>query len=356
VQLAYRSTKATPGLPGLTSIPAKVVQRLLLVRPVSRGWELVRDGTSDEHSLSNSGASVTRYSRLARAVALTYAVCFLFVGTARVAAQEPSGRISGQVIDPGGHLVPNYRVELERPRSYGPGRLVATTDVNGHFDYANLRLGRYKVILTRGQQVVASDEVELSAERLEVDDLTVKLPALSARRTSAARLLRGRPRPENFEALSALLAPGGYGYEVIVTDQSGVSMRGRISSISGDAVVLNTGPTLPLVRALAPTERRFDAESVTRIEMVDSVWNGFLIGTAGMLAGLFVVPHMCSSFACGSAVSALWMGLVPLVGVGVDQVINQPIYERPSQPPRVTIAPLSGAGQTGVVAQVRFGF
>ena len=181
------------------------------------------------------------------------------------------------------------------------------------------------------------------------------VPPPHRRRVSADRLLGGEPVTDSLDALTSILDPG---YEVVVWDEAGRKTRGRVSYISGDEVVVINRPRL--FRYLrSPQEHAFRADAVTRVEIVDSTWNGIAIGAAvgaGLAFGLWQGTDT-DDFGVGllyavSATAALPASM--LAGRDIDLSINESIYTRPSQSPRVTIAPLIGRDQKGLAVRVSF--
>jgi len=180
-------------------------------------------------------------------------------------------------------------------------------------------------------------------------------------RASADELLQGQSATASFDALHAILETG---YEVVVRDAAGRKTRGRVSSVSDDHIVIFQEGATPFLRIIHPAaERRFPAESVTRIDIVDSTWNGTLIG-AGVGVGLAfgisrweerAVPDSNSEKGLGTLVFG-GLGIVVSSAVGhfIDLSMNAPIYERQSRTPKISIVPLLGGERIGLMAQVHF--
>jgi hypothetical protein len=180
-------------------------------------------------------------------------------------------------------------------------------------------------------------------------------------RVSAGQLLEGQSATASFDALHAILDTG---YEVVVRDAAGRKTRGRVSSISDDRIVIFREGTTPLLRLTKPAvEHRFSADSVTRIDIVDSTWNGTLIGAAvgvGLAFGIHQWEE--SAVADSNDLKGLWtlaLGGISIAvssGVGslIDLSMNAPIYKRPSQTPRVSLVPLLGRERIGLMARVHF--
>lgn len=172
----------------------------------------------------------------------------------------------------------------------------------------------------------------------------------------ANELLDGRPLPASFEELQSLL---GRGHEVIVTDEAGQSTRGHISSLSSTQLVI----VRKRFRFSRPQAREFDGDSVRTIRIVDSTWNGGLLGAAaaaGVLAAL--IEGECSA-GCDDNFGrpGRWIVrgflFVPIgIGLGttIDSRINTPIYERQKGISRVTVFPTFLGARKSVLVQVHF--
>ena len=165
----------------------------------------------------------------------------------------------------------------------------------------------------------------------------------------------------SFDALHAILDTG---CEVVVRDAAGRKTRGRVSSISDDQIVIFREGATPFLRLINPAvERRFPVDSVTRIDMVDSTWNGTFIGAAvgvGLAFGISrweetAVPNSNNLKGLGTLVfGGLSIVVSSAVGHLIDLSMNAPIYERPSQTPRISFVPLLGRERIGLMARVHF--
>lgn len=207
-------------------------------------------------------------------------------------------------------------------------------------------------LLTVPMPAIASqNEVSGSAQPAPPLTLPPERPHVGAN-----ELLGGLPMPASFEGLQAFL---GRGHEVIVTDEAGQSTRGRISSLSSTRLVI----LRKRFRFSRPQAREFDGDSVRTIRIVDSTWNGGLLGAAsaaGVLAAL--VEGECHS-GCddnfGRAGRWIVRGLlfVPIgisLGATIDSRINTPIYERQKGISRVTVFPTFLGARKSVLVQVQF--
>ena len=172
------------------------------------------------------------------------------------------------------------------------------------------------------------------------------------------------PMIDSLGGLALILDPG---YEVVVCDDAGRKTRGRVSSISGEEVVVTRKGRFfrwfrsPLFDVFASEEDLpFGADRITRIDIVDSTWNGTAIGAAvgsGLMFGLWQAATHTNDFPAGF-LYAWFAGAAPVVGIAaghdIDLAINESVYERPSNIPRLTVAPLLGRHRGGLMLLVSF--
>ena len=186
-------------------------------------------------------------------------------------------------------------------------------------------------------------------------------PPVSHSRTSVERLLNGRPLPTSFEEVSTILEPG---YEVVVVDESGKKMFGRVSALSDDTVVLcRQRPRLAALFRGAIEERSFNAETVSRIDIVDSTWNGMVIGAALAPAIVYGI-HKWEEAAVPDNNDLKGLLTIVLGGIGataaigiayaIDRAVNQSIYERRLGAHAVTLIPWVESNRASILVQVRF--
>ncbi len=161
-----------------------------------------------------------------------------------------------------------------------------------------------------------------------------------------------------------LVAPYGIlepGYEVVVWDEEGRKTRGRVLSISGEEVVVTRRRRF-FGRFRSLEELVFGADSITRVDIVDSTWNGALIGAAiapALVYGIWLWEDNTFPDSNLKGAGTAYLGsasvlMAILVGHGIDLSINESIYERPSQASRVTVTPLIGRYQKGLAVRVGF--
>jgi len=173
-------------------------------------------------------------------------------------------------------------------------------------------------------------------------------------------LVMAQSTATSFEGLQAALTGGR---EVIVRDAEGRKTRGRVSSVSQDQLVIKKNTSAILRLFGRSQERTFGADAVTRIEIVDSTWNGALVGAA-VAPFVVLAIHGVEEAAVSDTnnMKGIWtlvlggMSVVLCIEMGraIDSRINDPIYERPLQKPQVAIGPLVGRGRVGVMARVSF--
>jgi hypothetical protein len=159
-----------------------------------------------------------------------------------------------------------------------------------------------------------------------------------------------------FEDLPSIIDPG---CEVIVVDETGRKTRGRVSAISKDRVVVRYRRRL----FRASEERALSNQIVTRIDIVDSTWNGALIGAAVAPVLVYGI-HRWEDAAVPDSNSMKGLGTIVFggisatlaVGIGhwIDRSMNRAIYERRGGTPGVTLAPWLEPTRRGIRAHVRF--
>jgi hypothetical protein len=180
-------------------------------------------------------------------------------------------------------------------------------------------------------------------------------------RVSADELLMGRSPAVSFDELPPILEPG---YEVVVWDAAGRKTRGRVSLISGNQVVVYQRAASPLLRLfIPPKDRAFPADSVARIDIVDSTWNGALIGAAIAPVLVFGI-HRWEDTSVSDSNSMKGIATVALGGISavlaiaigqrIDLSMNQPTYQRQRGLPQVTLVPWLEPARKSVVVRIGF--
>ena len=251
------------------------------------------------------------------------------------------GQISGVVVDEDGRPVVEHAVQLTRVFSISGNRAeqisgTGMTNVEGGFSFSGLQLSDYEIKVLVADAVIASAAVTLVPGAMQVRGVTITRSPTPAVWDSTVL--------SSFEALQSALSVG---QQIRVTDDAGRT-KGKVVSISANQLVIERP------RSFFRTEERvFPADVVQRIDIVDSTADGVLLGAA---PGLAVALVGCR----GEAASACWfmsgLFIAPGIFLGglIDNSINESIYERPSQTPRVAIAPLLGRDRKAIVARVSF--
>jgi hypothetical protein len=152
----------------------------------------------------------------------------------------------------------------------------------------------------------------------------------------------------SFAELSTVLAPG---QEIIVTDESGRSRRGKIVSITPNAVVIDRERSF-----FRRAEDRFDEGAVQRVRFRDSTVNGVL---GGMAVGAAFFALQEGGMLADSLSGWLFLGSASiLVGGAVGQVIdgatNSTIYDRARSTPVAKVLPFAARQSAGLTLVVRF--
>ena len=144
------------------------------------------------------------------------------------------------------------------------------------------------------------------------------------------------------------------GQEVRVKDETGHSTKGKVVAITEMQLVVSHKQ---LFRSRA--EKAFTPDLIQRIEIVDSGWNGAVIGGAAALAFVATAVTFGCDDSCDKAGSWV-LGLVTFVPIGIgiggaiDSRINKTIYEARLHKPRVTVVPWVDRDRKSVLARVTF--
>ena len=247
-------------------------------------------------------------------------------------AQELDDQICGVAVNVPGTLPANQRVELPGPGPESPGTPMAKPE------------------LQRRTWV-------------HTDRHVTKLP-----RVSAKQLLAGRGAATSFAVLQEILKPG---HQVVFARRdasriASVFERGGLWSGREVLVAEVSGDRLILVRRrLFRTEEIVLTEDdVRRVDIKDPTTQGALLGAAvGGSLGLPLIletrRQIRSRVDCNLCPVGYVLGiLLPIVGsiggAGIDASINEPVFDRSSQSPRITFAPFFGRAGSGFMARVQF--
>ena len=156
----------------------------------------------------------------------------------------------------------------------------------------------------------------------------------------------------SFEQLAVLVKPGD---TITVVDVAGRETRGRIGTLSRDALILMTSSgsrQLDELQVVAITQRRDD-----------SLKNGAIIGAVAGAAYFVTAAALLAGTDDGDVIiptaiagGVLFAGLGAAAGVGIDALISrrQVIYQMPAAPGKVTLAPVFGHGRRGAAIRVSF--
>ena len=154
-----------------------------------------------------------------------------------------------------------------------------------------------------------------------------------------------QPPVHSFEDLQKQLT---IGQKIVVVDASGQRRRGAITSITGDHVAIEWWNVIFQHR-----EQLFVADTVRKVDSVDSTWNGGLIGFG--VGCLFVWwAAAAGSPLYGAFVSAFALPLGIGIGQQIDLAYNRTIFESAHQPNAVTLFPIVGPHEAGISARLRF--
>jgi len=127
------------------------------------------------------------------------------------------------------------------------------------------------------------------------------------------------------------------GYPVYVTDSTGRRIKGAIAGLSQSAIDLGK-------------LGRFEAASVRRIDVIDPVWNGAVLGAAllgGQLSVVLWARTACDD--CTSAVGAS-VAIGAVVGALIDRSVMRLAYRAPEPraSPRVAWRPVFDDNRKGL--------
>lgn len=150
------------------------------------------------------------------------------------------------------------------------------------------------------------------------------------------------PPMTSFLGLPIHLTPG---YPVYVTDSTGRRIKGEIAGLSQSAIDLGK-------------LGRFEAASVRRIDVIDDVWNGALLG-AFLIGYPLALVHLDRTWECDDcsvlpSVGGYAIGAV--VGALIDRRVNRLAYRAPEPraSPRVAWRPVFDNNRKGLHLALRF--
>jgi hypothetical protein len=170
------------------------------------------------------------------------------------------------------------------------------------------------------------------------------IAVLLAMLPGAASLARAQGRP--FQALPSTLSVGD---TVTVSTMGGAVTEGRVTAVTADGLTVRD--------AFGGREHRFGEADTRRILRRDSVANGVLLGAAAgplvTFASLYAAGGSDSFGAVMLGGSVLFGGAGALIGLLLDDAVQEHVYEAPAAP-RVTVSPLLGRGRAGAAMSFRF--
>lgn len=150
------------------------------------------------------------------------------------------------------------------------------------------------------------------------------------------------PPTTSFLGLPIHLTPG---YPVYVTNSTGRRIKGEIAGLSQSAIDLGK-------------LGRFEAASVRRIEVIDPVWDGAVLG-AILLGYPLALVHVDRTYNCDDCSDLPGLGgyaIGAVVGALIDRRVNRVAYRAPESraSPRVAWGPVFDNNRKGLHLSLRF--
>jgi hypothetical protein len=155
----------------------------------------------------------------------------------------------------------------------------------------------------------------------------------------------------SFETLRLVL---DVGQEVKVRDETGHATEGKVVSITESQLVISRKRFLR-----SRVERAFARDLTRRIDIVDSRWNGAVLGGAAAV-GVVAAGIKFGCTASCDRTGSWFLGIATLVPIGIgvgaaiDSLIKKTVYEGGPQTSRAIIAPWIERDRKGVLARVFF--
>lgn len=137
------------------------------------------------------------------------------------------------------------------------------------------------------------------------------------------------------------------GQTVVIVDQTGAKVKGRVADVSSTEIVL-----------LTPDRRMFARDTVARITRIDGVWNGALIGAAIGLApaiGIWIAGACGGDYANSDRnclLGAAFLAGGALGGAAMDAAISKTVYR--SARTHVKIVPKLSPSQSSLAVRIGF--
>lgn len=150
------------------------------------------------------------------------------------------------------------------------------------------------------------------------------------------------PSMTSFLGLPMRLTPG---HSVYVTNSTGQRIKGEVAGLSQSAIDLGK-------------QGRFEAASVRRIEVIDSVWNGGVLGTF-LLGYPLALAYLNRTWECDDCSELPFVGAFAIgavVGALIDRRINRLAYRapEPGASPRVVWRPVFDHNRKGLLLSLSF--
>ena len=146
---------------------------------------------------------------------------------------------------------------------------------------------------------------------------------------------------------------------LVVTDDAGRSIKGRLAEISNSSLTLRVPPTQDI-----PQGRQvFQRSAIAKVVRSDSLENGVWIGLASGVAAAYVAePKLCRGHNPECSVSMLFRVFSISVPVGVaagaliDRAITKTMYRSGATAvrPSLALAPQLGPATAGLALSLRF--
>jgi hypothetical protein len=156
---------------------------------------------------------------------------------------------------------------------------------------------------------------------------------------------------ESFDKLPQKVRPG---QTVIVVDQRGAEIKGKVEEVTDARLVVDYGrgvidPSLPTSRAFTPAD-------VSRVLKPGHLWDGAIKGAVIGMIPILVLAASDDCYDCGWGPAVATTGLIGAgIGIGIDALWGpKTVYRSNVRASRVSLAPILGRERKGVAAAIRF--
>ena len=160
------------------------------------------------------------------------------------------------------------------------------------------------------------------------------------------------------DSVSTISAAVSIGQRIDIRDDSGRRGRGILTSISSDSVVVVSERRRFFRRSVTP--ETFAASDIDRIDVIDSIWQGRVIGAAAGIAATALIVGAARKDGTGYE-PLLWLFPGPLLALGgsaiggaIDGAHNRTAYER--SPDRTTRTPACQPSWSRLAVMARLSF